>query len=164
MSPSRVSSRLPSGSHPRGSGPPGLPVEGLCEGYQGLCPKGVCRRMTRWPPLRTTSDPDSAASDVEHGQEESRQERLPEKAAQRSLGASRRCRGQQGWPLVRGRPAGTRALPRPLLEGETWQLLKLLEGRGQGSRVPFCKRQCRHCGCGDDSLPRRWEVWKLHLC
>lgn len=78
---------------------------------------------------RATSGPDSAAFALEHEQEvtEDRRRLLnahwePAKNAGDNRDRSLEPSLSHGW------------------EGKTWQLLKLLEGRGQGSRDPFCKR------------------------
>lgn len=78
---------------------------------------------------RATSDPDSAAFALEHEQEvaENRRRLLnahwePAKNAGDNRDRSLEPSLNHGW------------------EGKTWQLLKLLEGRGQGSRDPVCKR------------------------
>lgn len=90
--------------------------------------------------------------------------RLPGEGCSTLAGSQQEMQGTTRMASSQGPACGNQSPPSATAGGETWQLLKLLEGRGQGSRVPFCKRQCHHCGCGDDSLPRRWEVWKLHLC
>lgn len=78
---------------------------------------------------RATSDPDTAAFALEHEQKVTENRR-------RLLNAH--------WEPAKNagdnRDRSLELSPSHCWEGKTWQLLKLLEGRGQGSRDPFCKR------------------------